>query len=176
VKNTVLEGRAIKIEKADGTLIPNIDTDMIFHNKHLAITKISEMGPLAFGNLDGWKDFPARVAPGDILILGENFGCGSSRQQAVDCFIALGVSALVGKSFGAIYYRNAVNSALPTLEAANIDKDAISTGDKIRINFETGEIENLTTGKKLSPAKPFSGVQMDIYQSGSIFNYAKGTH
>ncbi len=70
-----IQGRAFVIS-ANGGLIPDIDTDMIFHNKHLHITDIEEMGPLAFGNLDDYEDFPKRVKPGDILVVGKNFGCG----------------------------------------------------------------------------------------------------
>lgn len=173
MKNMIFKGRVHKITNSEGKLVPNIDTDMIFHNKHLAITDIKEMGQHAFGNLDGWKDFPKKVAQGDIIVVGENFGCGSSRQQAVDCFIALGVTAIVGKSFGAIYYRNAINGALPIIEAQNIDTDNLETGDTIELNLETGTIFNETKNSALSPAKAFSGVQTDIYQAGSIFEFAK---
>ena len=82
--------------------VANIDTDMIFHNRHLAVTDPAEMGQFAFGNLPGWEDFPARVQPGDLVVTGPYFGCGSSRQQAVDCFATLGVSALIAPSYGAI--------------------------------------------------------------------------
>jgi 3-isopropylmalate/(R)-2-methylmalate dehydratase large subunit len=66
------------------------------------------MGQYTFDNLAGWEDFATKVQPGDIVVTGRNFGCGSSRQQAVDCFLALGVSAVVAESFGAIYERNAI--------------------------------------------------------------------
>ena len=97
-KPAIIKGRAWVIRDAEGKAIDNIDTDMIFHNAHLAITDINEMGPHAFGNLKGWEDFPKKVKKGDILIIGENFGAGSSRQQAVDCFIALGVAGIVAGS------------------------------------------------------------------------------
>lgn len=173
MKSMVFKGRVHKITNSEGKLVPNIDTDMIFHNKHLAITNIKEMGQHAFGNLDGWKDFPSKVKPGDMIVVGENFGCGSSRQQAVDCFISLGVTAIIGKSFGSIYYRNAVNGALPIIEANSIDVENIDSGDVVEVNFETGRMFNETKGLELNPAKPFSGVQTDIYQSGSIFEFAK---
>jgi len=79
----------------------DIDTDMIFHNSHLSITELSEMGAHTFGNMKGYDHFAAEVRPGDIVIAGKNFGSGSSRQQAVDCFKALGVSAIIAESFGA---------------------------------------------------------------------------
>ena len=87
----------------------NIDTDMIFHNRHLTVTDIAEMGQFAFGNLSGWEDFSSKAKPGDIVVTGSNFGAGSSRQQAVDCFKSLGVTLIVATSFGAIYERNAIN-------------------------------------------------------------------
>jgi 3-isopropylmalate/(R)-2-methylmalate dehydratase large subunit len=76
----------------------NIDTDMIFHNRYLAITDPAEMGQYTFDNLSGWEDFATKAKPGDIVLTGANFGCGSSRQQAVDCFKTLGVQTLVAKS------------------------------------------------------------------------------
>ena len=93
----------------------NIDTDMIYHNRYLSITDMSEMGQYTFDNLEGYEDFAARVKPGDIVVTGKNFGSGSSRQQAVDCFISLGVQCLVAESFGSIYERNAINAAFPII-------------------------------------------------------------
>ena len=105
-KSTRVTGRVWRID------VDNIDTDMIYHNRHLAVTDPAEMGQYAFGNLAGWEDFPQKVQPGDIVVTGKNFGCGSSRQQAVDCFTTLGVAAIVAESFGAIYERNAINAGL----------------------------------------------------------------
>jgi len=73
---------------ADGRLYDDIDTDMIFHNRYLAITEVAKMGQYALDNLKGWEDFAKRAHPGDIVLAGKNFGAGSSRQQAVDCFRA----------------------------------------------------------------------------------------
>ena len=168
-KPTIIKGRAWVIRDADGKAIDNIDTDMIFHNAHLAITDINEMGPLAFGNLKGWEDFPKKVKQGDILIIGENFGAGSSRQQAVDCFIALGVAGIVAGSYGAIYKRNAINAAFPILEFPGIIDAAIEDGNEIEVDLENGTFKNLTTGEELSGMKLFSKVQMDIFQAGSLF-------
>ncbi len=91
----------------------DIDTDMIFHNRHLAITDTSEMGKYAFGNLEGFESFATEARKGDIIFTGKNFGAGSSRQQAVDCFKSLGVACIVAESFGSIYERNAINAAFP---------------------------------------------------------------
>ena len=172
-KPTKLKGKAIVLRNAKNEPIDDIDTDMIFHNKYLHITDINEMGQYAFDNLDGWKDFAKKTKKGAILILGANFGSGSSRQQAVDCFTALGVQVLVAKSYGAIYKRNAINAGMPLLIADIIDQTAdIETNDEIELNLETGLITNHTK-KKEYQAKGMSKVQMDIYQAGNLFDYAK---
>ena len=141
---------------------------MIFHNHHLSITDISEMGEHAFGNLEGYEDFAQKVKPGDIVVAGKNFGSGSSRQQAVDCFISLGVQCVLAESFGAIYERNAINAAFPILGFDDIASLKLEDGDIIAINFETGGIENLTKNIQLKSA-PFSDVQMEIYQNNGLF-------
>ncbi len=175
-KPTVLKGRVWVIADAQGHLIDNIDTDMIFHNAHLAITDLAKMGPLSFGNLNGWEDFPQKVQKGDILILGKNFGAGSSRQQAVDCFIANGVQALVAESFGAIYKRNAINTGLPILSregfAGAPGQLEFVNGDEVELDLVKSTIKHLKSGKVIH-LDPFSKVQMDIYQAGGLMPYGK---
>ena len=172
-KSISLKGKAVVIENSKGELIDDIDTDMIFHNKYLHITKIEEMGQYAFDNLEGWKDFAKKTKKNDILFLGTNFGAGSSRQQAVDCFTALGVQVLVAKSFGAIYKRNAINAGMPLIEINTLDfKDKIQSGDEVEINLETGLIKNLTKKVDLQ-ATSMSKVQLDIYHAGNLFSYGK---
>ena len=144
----------------------NIDTDMIFHNRHLALTDIREMGRHAFGNLEGWKDFPEKAKPGDIVVTGKNFGCGSSRQQAVDCFSSLGIPLIIAESFGAIYERNAINAGLAIMNAV-FSRSEIESGQRIEVNFKTGVIKNLDTGGTLQGC-PFSEVQMKIYRQGGL--------
>jgi 3-isopropylmalate/(R)-2-methylmalate dehydratase small subunit len=172
MKNKTIKGSVWLVKDAGGAFINNIDTDMIFHNKHLAITDIKEMGKHTFGNLKGWEDFPKKAKPGDIVIVGENFGSGSSRQQAVDCFSSLGISAIIAKSFGAIYKRNAINSAMPIIECKELDKISGKDGEDMEINLEKGEIKD-SGGKLIAKTNPMTGVQMDIYLSGGLFNYAK---
>lgn len=159
-KPTVITGRVWVVPE------DNIDTDMIFHNRHLALTDIREMGRHAFGNLPGWKDFPERVQPGDIVVTGKNFGCGSSRQQAVDCFSSLGVPLLIAESFGAIYERNAINAGLPIMTAALLGSGIVS-GQQIEVDFKTGAVKNVDTGETVRGG-PFSEVQMKIYQQGGL--------
>lgn len=165
-KLTKFTGRAWVVD------VPDVDTDMIFHNSHLHITEKEKMAPLTFGNLEGWKDFPQKVQAGDILIVGHNFGCGSSRQQAVDCFEALGISAIVGDSFGAIYFRNAVNSGMPILMAENITKSGIENGDEIEVDLQNSTIKCPAKNIEIK-GKTFSQVQMDIYKAGDLFTYGK---
>ena len=143
----------------------NIDTDMIFHNRHLAITKLEEMGPHAFGNLEGWEDFPKKAKPGDIVITGENFGAGSSRQQAVDCFKALGTGAIVAKSYGAIYERNAINAGLPIVVSGIVDS-GIKDGEEIELDFAAGTIKR--ADGTIVKATPWAPVQVEIYNRGGL--------
>ena len=173
MKPTILKGNVWYITDQDGKLINDIDTDMIYHNAYLAVTDVSSMGKYAFGNLDLWKDFPSKVKKGDIIIAGENFGSGSSRQHAVDCFLALGVSLIIARSIGAIYKRNAINSGMPILEFPEIVKYKIQSGDILEIDLEKAHIKNITTDEELRGAKSFSRVQMNIYQAGNLFAYMK---
>jgi len=153
-------GRAWVIKK------DNIDTDMIFHNRYLSITNIDEMGQYTFDNLKGYENFAKQVKPGDIVVVGKNFGCGSSRQQAVDCFKSLGVSVIIAESFGAIYERNAINNAMPILIAEDLI-NKISDKDEITVDFTTGEIFDKSQNKRYM-AKPFSKSQLEIYKKGGL--------
>lgn len=142
----------------------NVDTDMIYHNRHLTITDPAEMGQYIFGNLDGWEDFPRKAKPGDIVVIaGENFGCGSSRQQAVDGFKALGISLIIARSFGAIYERNAINSGFPIMKSPKIGDLCLNDRDEIEADFISGRIINLTADIEIKGI-PFSSIQLDIYQ------------
>lgn len=153
----------------DGALIDDIDTDMIYHNNYLAVTDRAEMARYALGNLEGFEDFAANAAEGDIILAGENFGSGSSRQHAVDCFLALGVTAIVARSFGAIYKRNAINSALPVIEAPKISSDVFGHLEKVELDLREGQ---LSDGERTHHARPMSGVALDIYRAGGLFQYA----
>ncbi len=173
---SVFSGRIWVLQDNKGRLIADIDTDQIYHNAFLHITDISQMGQHALGNLEGWKDFPQKVQPGDILVAGRNFGAGSSRQQAVDCFISLKVGLILAPSFGAIYFRNAVNSGFPVLRCSQLDelvaKQILRTGDEIKVNGQSGEGSNIS--KKMPfQVEPMSPVQFDIYKAGGLFRYGK---
>ncbi len=173
MKATQIKGRIWVLTDPDGKLYDDIDTDMIFHNSHLHITDVVEMGQYALGNLGGWEDFAEKAQPGDIILAGKNFGAGSSRQQAVDCFRALGIGAIVAESFGAIYKRNAINSGFPIVSLPGLTEQAgeFKTGVELEVDFETGEV--VLNGGKTFQAQPFSQVQMDIFQAGNLFAYGK---
>lgn len=155
----VITGRVWVIRK------DNIDTDQIYHNRHLTVTDIREMGQYAFGNLPGWEDFPKKAQPGDIIVTGENFGAGSSRQQAVDCFRSLGIALIIARSFGAIYFRNAVNAGLAVMTADLVDR--VEDGDVIQVDLQTGEITVPAKGLRIQ-GKPLSAVQLEIYRRGGL--------
>ncbi len=157
---TIVRGRVWVVDK------DNIDTDMIFHNRHLAVTEIAKMGRHTFGNLAGWEDFAAKAAPGDIVVAGSNFGAGSSRQQAVDCFKSLGIAAIVARSFGAIYERNAVNAALPVL-TGDLVAVGLRSGEEVSVDFTDGTVTRHATGDVIRIA-PFSETQMAIYRKGGL--------
>lgn len=161
-KPTIVEGRVWYIKE------DNVDTDMIFHNRYLAITDINEMGQYTFDNLKGYEDFSKKANPSDIIVIQKNFGSGSSRQQAVDCFKALGIQAILAESFGAIYERNAINAAFPIMTYKSIKELEIKNGDIIRANFTSGVITNISNGKYVQGEK-FSEVQLEIYQNGGLF-------
>lgn len=157
----ILNGRVWIIER------DNIDTDMIFHNRYLAITDIGEMGQYTFDNLQGYNDFAKKAQKGDIVLAGKNFGSGSSRQQAVDCFVSLGVQALIAQSFGAIYERNAINAAFPVLTYDSLGELELDNHDIITVNLKTGEVINERNGRK-TRINPFYDAQMEIYRKGGL--------
>jgi 3-isopropylmalate dehydratase small subunit len=163
VRPVVVEGRVWMIKKDD------IDTDMIFHNRYLTITNLAEMGQYTFDNLAGYEDFAKKAQSGDIVIVGKNFGAGSSRQQAVDCFASLGISCILAESYGAIYERNAINAAFPILvyHPEELEKTGLATGDKISVDFSTGKVVDIKSGQVVM-IEPFSDVQEIIYKKGGL--------
>jgi 3-isopropylmalate/(R)-2-methylmalate dehydratase large subunit len=162
-KPTVVEGNVWIIPKDD------IDTDMIFHNRYLTITDIKEMGQYTFDNLKGFEDFSKKAKPGDIVITSKNFGAGSSRQQAVDCFLSLGISCILAESYGAIYERNAINAAMPilTYDPSVLVALALKNRDRVKVDFVSGEMTNLENGKTAVVNK-FYDAQLAIYRNGGL--------
>jgi 3-isopropylmalate/(R)-2-methylmalate dehydratase small subunit len=176
MRNTEFQGRVWVLLDGSGRLIEDIDTDQIYHNAFLHITDVAQMGPYALGNLEGWKDFPNKAKPGDIIVAGRNFGAGSSRQQAVDCFLALGISLILAPSFAAIYYRNAVNSGFPVLTCsileAMVRSGTLRTGDGLDVDASSGRARVLDRSLDFK-VDPMSRVQRDIFEAGNLFAYGK---
>jgi 3-isopropylmalate dehydratase small subunit len=125
------------------------------------------MGQYAFDNLSGFNDFAKKALKGDIVIAGKNFGSGSSRQQAVDCFVSLGVQALIARSFGAIYERNAINAAFPVLTYESFEKIDLKNHDTLTVNLLTGEATNVRNGLT-TKINPFYDAQYEIYKKGGL--------
>jgi 3-isopropylmalate dehydratase small subunit len=160
-KGEIIEGKIWLV------LHDNVDTDMIYHNRHLAVTDMQEMGKYAFGNLKGWENYALQSEPGDIVITGKNFGSGSSRQQAVDCFKALQNQAILAQSFGAIYERNAINAGFPVLTCTDISMLELQNRDTVIIDLQKGIIWNKRNNRQAN-INPFSEVQMMIYKTGDL--------
>ena len=119
---------------------------------------------------DADPDFSKKLKAGDIIVAGENFGCGSSREHAPIALKAAGVAAVVAPSFARIFYRNAFNMGLPIFELP--ESLEIKEGEQISINLDAGEITNVTTNKtyKFTPIPPF---MQELIATGGLINYAK---
>lgn len=144
----------------------NIDTDLIIAARYLNTSDPKELAKHVMEDAD--PEFVAKVKAGDIIVAGENFGCGSSREHAPIALKAAGVSAVVAKSFARIFYRNAFNTGLPIFELS--ETDAIKEGDTIAISMESGEVKNGTQTYKFTPIPPF---MQELLASGGLMNYAK---
>lgn len=150
----------------------DIDTDQIYHGQYLPLTDPKEMAKHAMEFVPAMESFAQKVKPGDIVIAGKNFGCGSSREHAVVCLQENGVSCVVAESFARIFYRNAVNLGFPLLECRGISK-MVKTGNKVEVDLETGKATNLSTKKTLK-GQPPSGLELEIAEKGGLLNYLKG--
>jgi 3-isopropylmalate/(R)-2-methylmalate dehydratase small subunit len=150
----------------------DIDTDQIYHGQYLPLTDPKEMAKHAMEFVPGMEDFAKKVKPGDIVIAGKNFGCGSSREHAVVCLQENKVSCVVAESFARIFYRNAVNLGFPLLECPGISR-VVKTGNKVEVDLGTGKVKNLSTKKTLK-GQPPSGLELEIAEKGGLLNYLKG--
>ncbi|MCS7019858.1 MAG: 3-isopropylmalate dehydratase small subunit [Cytophagales bacterium] len=145
----------------------NIDTDRIIPGKYTKTLELSQLALHVLEDLD--PAFRTRMKPGDVIVGGNNFGCGSSREQAPLAIKAAGVSAVIARFFARIFYRNAINIGLPLLEIPHHD---IQTGDELEIDLSSGTVHNKTTGKYYQ-ATPLPRVMMDILAEGGLVNYLK---
>ena len=148
----------------------NVDTDVIIPARHLNTSDPAELAAHCMEDIDA--AFAGRVRPGDILVAGRNFGCGSSREHAPLAIKASGVACVIAESFARIFYRNALNIGLPILECPAAAR-AISADDEVSVNFETGEIADETTGRTFM-AESFPPFMLDLIAAGGLAAYLKG--
>ena len=141
----------------------NVDTDVIIPARHLNTQDAKELASHCMEDID--KDFVNRVQPGDIMVGGWNFGCGSSREHAPLCIKTAGIAVVIAKSFARIFYRNAINIGLPILECPAAS-EAINEGDIVSVNFDTGVITDETTGQTFQAA-PFPEFIQNIIKQDS---------
>lgn len=147
----------------------DIDTDVIIPARYLNTSDPIELGRHCMEDLDA--GFVEKVEPGDILVAEENFGCGSSREHAPISIKAAGVSVIIAKSFARIFYRNAINTGLPIMEAPDA-VDGIKDGDTVTVDAETGVIVNVTNGMTFQ-AQPFPPFIRDIIEKGGLVASAR---
>ena len=146
----------------------DIDTDQIYPGKYLPLTDKVEMGKVAMSGVDDFEDFSQQISKGDILLAGENFGCGSSREHAVVTLEYAGIAVVVAKSFARIFYRNAVNLGYPILESDVVDR--VGQNDELEVDADSGVIRNLTSGEEYK-CTTLSGLEKEISAAGGLIPY-----
>lgn len=142
----------------------NVDTDVIIPARYLNTSDAVELSRHCMEDIDA--EFVKKVKPGDVMVAGWNFGCGSSREHAPLVIKTCGTGCVIAKSFARIFYRNAINIGLPILECPEAT-DGISAGDEVSVDFDTGIITNITTGKTYK-AQPFPPFIQNIIASGGL--------
>lgn len=147
----------------------NVDTDVIIPARYLNTTDPKELAAHCMEDLD--PEFKNKVQPGDIIVAGTNFGCGSSREHAPIAIKASGISCIIAETFARIFYRNAINIGLPIMECPEAARD-IKDGDQVAVDLTTGEITNLTTGRTYKAA-PFPQFMQEIIKAGGLVEYVK---
>lgn len=158
--------------KAQGTVYKygdNIDTDVIIPARYLNTQDAKELASHCMEDID--KSFVTKVKQGDIMVGGENFGCGSSREHAPLAIKSAGVDCVIAKSFARIFYRNAINIGLPIFEC-EAASDGIAAGDEVRVDFDTGLITNLTKNETYQ-AQPLPPFIQNIVNRGGLLNSLK---
>ena len=158
--------------KAEGKVFKygdNVDTDVIIPARYLNITDMQKLAEHCMEDID--QDFRKNVQTGDIIVAGNNFGCGSSREHAPATIKASGVSCVIANSFARIFYRNSINIGLAIIECPEA-VTAISAGDQVSVDFVKGQIVDETTGKTFA-AEPFPEFLQDIIDKGGLLNSIK---
>ena len=142
----------------------NVDTDVIIPARYLNTADAKELAKHCMEDID--KSFVNRVHPGDIMVAGWNFGCGSSREHAPLVIKTCGTGCVIAKSFARIFYRNAINIGLPILECEAAAEE-IQAGDQVSVDFDTGIVTDITTGKTYR-AEPFPAFIQNIIKKGGL--------
>jgi len=155
--------------KAHGTVhkyMDNVDTDVIIPARYLNSSDPSELAAHCMEDID--SDFVNNVKQGDIIVARNNFGCGSSREHAPIAIKASGIGCVIAATFARIFYRNAINIGLPIMECREAAEN-INPGDEVEVDFDTGVIKDITTGKEFK-AEPFPEFIKDIINKNGLLN------
>ncbi len=142
----------------------HVDTDVIIPARYLNTQSHAELAAHCMEDID--KDFPQKNKPGDIMVAGLNFGCGSSREHAPIAIKAAGVSCVIAKNFARIFYRNAINIGMPILECPAAS-EGIGDGDEVSVDFDTGVITNVTKNETYQ-AEPFPPFIREMIAKGGL--------
>ena len=160
----IAKGNAIKYGN-------NVDTDVIIPARYLNTSDPKELALYCMEDID--KDFVNKVNDGDIMVGGKNFGCGSSREHAPIAIKASGISCVIAKTFARIFYRNSINIGLPIIECPQAAED-IEEGNELSIDFESGDITNITKNKIYKSAS-FPEFMQNIIDSNGLINQIKNS-
>jgi len=146
----------------------NVDTDLIIAARYLNTSEPAELAKHVMEDAD--PEFVSKMEPGDIIVAGENFGCGSSREHAPIALKAAGIAAVIAPTFARIFYRNAFNMGLPIFELPEAAE--INEGDIVSIDMEAGEVIDETTGKRYK-FNPIPEFMQELVDAGGLIEYAK---
>lgn len=147
----------------------NVDTDVIIPARYLNTADANELAKHCMEDIDA--TFVSKVAPGDIMVAGRNFGCGSSREHAPLAIKASGISCVIASTFARIFYRNAINIGLPIMECPEA-VDSIAAGDQLSVDLSSGTITDITSGKTFK-AEPFPPFMQDLIAAGGLAAYMR---
>jgi len=147
----------------------NVDTDAIIPARYLNTSSERELAAHCMEDLD--PELVSKIAPGDLLVAGKNFGCGSSREHAPVAIKALGVSCVIAETFARIFFRNAINIGLPILESPEAARDA-QTGHRLEVDLAEGVIRNLDLGREYR-ATAYPPFMLDLIAAGGLIEYTR---
>ncbi len=160
----MIRGKAIKLGD-------DVNTDLVIAGRYkFRSISIEDMAKHIFEDLD--PTLASKISPGDIIVAGKNFGCGSSREQAPRVMVAAGISAVVAKSFARIFFRNAINIGLPAITVEEKFVDSTADGDLLEINLERSSLKNQTRNIEVK-FNPFPKMLLEILDAGGLVSYVK---